>query len=59
MGTEGYQTLGSEHTMQYTDDAPENCTLETYINVIEQCHPKGYYFLYKPQYQMHSDSSYI
>ena len=24
-------TLGGEHTTQYTDDASQNCTLETYI----------------------------
>lgn len=37
MMMEGDQTLGREHTMQYTGDILENCTLETY-NVTNKCH---------------------
>lgn len=33
----GDLTLGSEHTMQYTEDVLLNSTLETY-NLINQCH---------------------
>lgn len=29
--TEGDQTLGVEHTVQYTDNILTNCTLKTYI----------------------------
>ena len=31
MVTQGDLTLGGEHTMQYTDDVSQNCTLGTYI----------------------------
>ena len=30
-GTEGDVTLGAGHTMQYTDEILQDCTLETYI----------------------------
>ena len=36
---EGEQTLGNEHTMQYTDDVLENCTLETCIMLLTNVTP--------------------
>ena len=35
MMVEWDQAMGGPHTIQYTDDASQNCTLET--NVINQC----------------------
>ena len=31
METEGDLTSGGEHTVPYTDDMSQNCTLETYV----------------------------
>ena len=32
--------LGGGHTMQYTDNVLQNCTLDTYF--IHQCHPNTF-----------------
>ena len=39
-------TLGGEHTIQYTADVLQNCTLET-CNFINQCHPNKFKGNYK------------
>ena len=39
MVTEGDFTLGGEHTIQYTDDVLQNCTLETYIILLTNVTP--------------------
>ena len=35
----GNSTLGSEHTVKYTDDVLYNCTLETYIMLLTSFTP--------------------
>ena len=35
----GDLTLGGEHTIQYTDDALQNCTLESYIILLTNVNP--------------------
>lgn len=40
MMTEEYQTLGVEHTMEYTDDVLQNCAPEAYF--INQCNPNKF-----------------
>ena len=36
MVTEAALTLGGEHTMQYTDEVPQNCALEIYLILLTQ-----------------------
>ena len=36
---EGDLTWGSEHTIQYTDDVLNNCTLETYVILLSNVTP--------------------
>ena len=52
MVTEVDQTLGAEHTMQYTHDVSQKCTLETYVMLSTNVTPMyflnshhGHYFL--------------
>ena len=39
MATEGDLTLGGKHTIQYTDDVLQNCTLETDIILLTNLTP--------------------
>ena len=39
MVTEGGQTLGGEHTMQYTDDVLQNCILGTFTMLLTNIIP--------------------
>ena len=39
MSMEGDLILGGEHTMQYTDDVLQNCTLEIYIMLLTSVTP--------------------
>ena len=41
MVTEDDFTLNGGHTMQYKDHASQKCTLETYYNFINKCHPNN------------------
>lgn len=34
--------FGSEHIIYFTDDALQNCILENYIIVINQCNPNTF-----------------
>ena len=38
-------TLGSEHTIQYTDDVLQNCSPETYITILTNVTPTNLTFL--------------
>ena len=42
MVTEGDLTLGGEHTIQYTDDTLQNCSLETYIIILTNVTPNKF-----------------
>ena len=39
MVTEGDQTLGGGHTIQYTDDMLQNCAPETYVTLLTNITP--------------------
>ena len=39
MVMKGDQTLGGEHTIQYTDDVLQNCALETYKILLTSVNP--------------------
>ena len=41
MVTEGDLTLGSEHSIQYTDDVLQNCALETYVILLANVTPRN------------------
>ena len=38
----GDLTLGGGHTGQYTDGESQTCTLDTYMDLINQCHPSTF-----------------
>ena len=42
MVTEGYLTQGGDHTIQYTDDVLQNCTLETYVILLTSVTPNEF-----------------
>lgn len=39
METDGDQTLGGGHSMQFTDDVLQNCTCETYVMLLISATP--------------------
>ena len=43
MVTEDYLIYGGGHTMKYTDDVSQNCTLETYM-ILLTSHPNKFNF---------------